>query len=157
MTIKEIAELCGATHQTILNWVHKLVDNPPKNLEGDPPKNWEGLAIKLQEAEKSGTTPADFTLEETLAIIEAGGNKTLAALLAENAANKNAVVAMQAVIPTLVESCNQIEAALNGRIDKAANAFTQLQTDVDQRIKQIRIDVADLPGQYRHMERLFGN
>ncbi|MCL2410103.1 MAG: hypothetical protein FWC97_00525 [Treponema sp.] len=84
MTIKEIAELCGVTEQTIRNWTHKVA--------GDPTKNLQGLTIKLQEAEKSGTTPADFTLEETLVIIGDGGNnKTLAALLADNAALKNAI------------------------------------------------------------------
>jgi hypothetical protein len=36
--------------------------------------------------------PADFTLEETLAIIgEGGGNKALASLLAEDARNKDAL------------------------------------------------------------------
>jgi predicted transcriptional regulator len=34
MTIKEIAELCGATEQTIRNWTHKVSDDPAKNLQG---------------------------------------------------------------------------------------------------------------------------
>jgi hypothetical protein len=60
-----------------------------EGLANDPAKNWQGLVIKLEEAEKSGKA-ADFTLDETLAIIgEGGGNKTLAALLAENAASKD--------------------------------------------------------------------
>jgi DNA-binding Lrp family transcriptional regulator len=84
MTIKEIADLCGVTEQTVLNWTHKIADDLPKNLEG--------LSVKLEEARKSGKDPADFTLDETIAIIgEGGGNKTLASLLAENAMNKNAV------------------------------------------------------------------
>jgi len=83
MTIKEIARLCGVREQTVRNWTHKAAKDPTKNLQG--------LINKLEEAEKSGTTPADYTLEETLAIIRAGGNETLASLLAENAANKNAV------------------------------------------------------------------
>jgi predicted transcriptional regulator len=84
MTIKEVAELCGVTEQTVLNWTHKVADDLPKNLEG--------LSVKLEEARKSGKDPADFTLDETLAIIGEGGkNKALASLLAENAVNKNAL------------------------------------------------------------------
>ena len=101
MTIKEIAELCAVDRRTIERWAHKVIDDPGQNAQGDglmqnakgnPAKNLQGLAEKLAEAEKSGTTPADFTIEETLAIIGEGGkNQTLAALLAENAASKNAL------------------------------------------------------------------
>jgi hypothetical protein len=85
MIIKEIAELCGVTEQTVLNWTHKVADDFPKNLEG--------LNVKLEEARKSGKDPVDFTLNETLAIIGEGGkNKALASLLAENAVTKNALV-----------------------------------------------------------------
>jgi hypothetical protein len=87
MTIKEIAELRGTNRTTVLRWAHKIAD--------DPVQNAQGLAVKLAEAEKSGKDPADFTLEETLAIIGEGGrNKALASLLAENAANKNALAVL---------------------------------------------------------------
>jgi transcriptional regulator with XRE-family HTH domain len=80
MTIKEIVELCGVKKQTILNWAHKL--------EVLNQKIWLRISEKL--AQGSPENPANFTLEETLAIIgEGGGNKMLAALLAENAANKD--------------------------------------------------------------------
>jgi hypothetical protein len=85
MTIKEITELCGVDRRTVERWAHKVSD--------DPGHFAQGLAEKLMEAEKSGKAPADFTLEETLAVIgEGGGNKVLVSLLAENAANKNALV-----------------------------------------------------------------
>jgi hypothetical protein len=82
MTVKEIAELCGVDERTIYRWVEA----------GD--KMSPGLKQKL---EKSGHgVSANFTLEETLAIIgEGGGNKTLAALLAENAENKAALTLRQ--------------------------------------------------------------
>jgi hypothetical protein len=104
MTIKEIAELCGVTEQTILNWTHKISDDPVQNAHGsvvnDLPKNAQGLTEKLAEARKSGKDPADFTLDETLTIIgDGGGNKTLASLLAENAANKDALAVYKAGSP----------------------------------------------------------
>jgi len=82
MTIKEIAELCGVSDQTILNWAHRV-----KSLNQNI---WLRISEKLEQG--SQEQPSDYDIEETLAIIGEGGkNKTLAALLAENAANKNAV------------------------------------------------------------------
>ena len=106
MTIKEIAELCGIDRTTVLRWVRKAAD--------DPLQNAQGFYEKLAEAEKSGTTPADFTLEETFAIIgEGGGNKTLAVLLAENVANKNAITAQtNRLFRELTARLDRLEAAL---------------------------------------------
>jgi predicted transcriptional regulator len=82
MTVKEIAELCGVTEQTVLNWAHKF--------DGSDQKIWSDIFKKLANAGHG--VPADFTLDETLAIIgEGGGNKALASLLAENAVNKDAL------------------------------------------------------------------
>jgi hypothetical protein len=79
MTIKEIAELCGVDQSTVNRWIH----DPACKMQA-------GILEKL---EKSGHgVSADFTLEETLTIIGEGGkNKALASLLAENAANKDAL------------------------------------------------------------------
>jgi hypothetical protein len=85
MTIKEIAELCGVSGETVRRWIHSIAD-PTQNVEGNLLQNAQGLAEKLEQAEKSGKAPANFTLEETLAIIrDGGGNKTLASLLEDNA------------------------------------------------------------------------
>jgi hypothetical protein len=102
MTIKEIAELCGVkSEQTVKNWAHKIGD--------DPARNWQGIVHKLVEAEKSGKEAADFTLEETLAIIGEGGkNKTLAALLAENAANKDKLTVVDRRYTGLQEDIERI-------------------------------------------------
>jgi hypothetical protein len=79
MTIKEIAELCGVDQSTAWRWAQE----PACKMQA-------GLTEKLTEAGHGKS--ADFTLGETLAIIgEGGGNKTLASLLAENAATKNAL------------------------------------------------------------------
>jgi transcriptional regulator with XRE-family HTH domain len=65
MTIKEIAELCGVDRRTVERWAHKL----------NPGQNAQGILEKMEQAEKSGTDPADFTLAETLVIIRDGGKK----------------------------------------------------------------------------------
>jgi hypothetical protein len=135
MTIKEIAELCGAkSEQTVKNWAHKIGD--------DPAKNWQGLAVKLAEAEKSGKDPADFTLDETLAIIgEGGGNKALASLLAENAMSKNALAVQgaQGVISLFTRLNDMLEhqSRLLDDPKKAAyeelEAFVQKNLEVDEK------------------------
>jgi transcriptional regulator with XRE-family HTH domain len=82
MTIKEIAELCGVDEDTVSRW--------SKNVKF--PQNAETLQ-KLDGIEKLKQGKAtDLPLETAVAIIRAGGRETLAALLAENAANKNALV-----------------------------------------------------------------
>jgi transcriptional regulator with XRE-family HTH domain len=66
MTVKEIADLCGVDQSTVWRWAQK--DNLLHFAKG--------IIEKLEEARKSGKDPADFTLDETLAIIgEGGGNK----------------------------------------------------------------------------------
>jgi len=76
MTVKEIAELCGVEDRTVRNWCH-----------GDRfLKEKFSLRNAIVEKLSSGSpeVPADFSLEETLAIIgDGGGNKALAALLGE--------------------------------------------------------------------------
>jgi hypothetical protein len=80
MTVKEIAELCGVDERTVYRWAEAGDILSP------------GLSKKLEKAGHG--VSADFTLDETLAIIgEGGGNKTLASLLADNAATKNALAA----------------------------------------------------------------
>jgi hypothetical protein len=83
MTIKEIAELCGVDERTVQRWIESL-----KNV-----KSGQNV-VSLQILDKLGQgKAADLSLETVVAIIRDGGkNKTLAALLEENAANKNALV-----------------------------------------------------------------
>jgi len=84
MTVKDIAELCGVSDQTVFNWMAKL--------ESLNQEIWLRIRDKL--AASSPEHPSDYNLEETLAIIgDGGGHETLAALLEENAKNKNALAA----------------------------------------------------------------
>ena len=74
MTVKEIAELCGVEDRTVRNWCHG---------ERFLKENFS-LRNAIVEKLSSGSpeVPADFSLEETLAIIRDGGkNETVAALL----------------------------------------------------------------------------
>ena len=71
MTIREIAVLSKVGERTIRRWITTLRTKCP------------GLADKMSGAQKSGT-PADFSLDETIAIVRAGGNGTFADLLKDN-------------------------------------------------------------------------
>ena len=76
MTIKEIAGLCEVSESAGRSWIAKTAESA-------------GLSAKT--ANSQGKGPARFTLEETLAIIRAGGKNTLADLLQENAARHKGI------------------------------------------------------------------
>ena len=73
MTIREIADLCETDKTTVQRWIKRIDD--AKRIEID---------AKCTEADAT-KKPARFDLREVLAIINAGGKHTMAALLAENA------------------------------------------------------------------------
>jgi hypothetical protein len=72
MTIKQIAELATSGETTIRRWAEKAS------------AKMADISAKMAKARETSVA-ADFTLPETIAIIRAGGNDTLADLLAENA------------------------------------------------------------------------
>lgn len=72
MTIREIAELCGIGETTVRRWA----DTTSAEMAD--------LRAKMAEAQETKKA-ARFTLEETLAIIRAGGKGLLADLLEQNA------------------------------------------------------------------------
>jgi transcriptional regulator with XRE-family HTH domain len=128
MTIKKIAELCGVDRRTVERWAHKVSD--------DPGQNAQGLAEKLKEAEKSGKDPADFTLDETLAIIgEGGGNKPLASLLAENARNKDALaVNAPRTREEFLTRLERIESSVTEKVAARIEHLTQLAEKIEARL-----------------------
>lgn len=89
MNIKGIAGLTGKSERTIRLWIGKISENN----SGLSPEGITGLSEKISSAEKT-KKPADFTLEETIEIIRAGGNETLANLLLDNAKSKNETALM---------------------------------------------------------------
>jgi transcriptional regulator with XRE-family HTH domain len=72
MTMEEIATLCGAGKTTVRRWVDTAC------------AKMAHLRAKMAHAFETKVA-ARFTLPETIAIIRAGGNETLADLLAQNA------------------------------------------------------------------------
>lgn len=78
MTIKEVADTANVTEKTVRGWITKASVELPE------------LSGKTTEARRKGIA-ARFTLPETIAIIRAGGNETLALLLEENANQSKAV------------------------------------------------------------------
>jgi hypothetical protein len=75
MTIKEIAELTGRARRTIQDWLTNC----------EPGEICQGILAKTARAEKEGKA-ADFTLDETIAILKAGKmGENLIAILKENA------------------------------------------------------------------------
>jgi Prophage antirepressor len=83
MTAKQIAELCEVTERAVQLWTKKADEN---------------ISEKISSAGHG--KPADFTLDEALAIIRAGGKNTLADLLADNAQKSAAPAAVPAVRPS---------------------------------------------------------
>jgi DNA-binding Lrp family transcriptional regulator len=84
MTTTEIAQAVGKTEQSILNWVKKMLD--PKFLELHPNLLDVSNSISLKAGNKDPHHPADYTQEETLAIIEAGMGADAAGIFRANAA-----------------------------------------------------------------------
>jgi len=71
MTIRQIAETCGVDERTVQRWTRAATDK------------MSSIGDKMSSS--SPMHPACFALEETIAIIRAGGRSTLADLLLENA------------------------------------------------------------------------
>jgi hypothetical protein len=117
MTIKAIADLCGVDERTVLRWAHK------DNFHSDkmsPANGKMSLRNSILEKLEHGSPerPSDFDLEEVLAIIESGGNATLAALLRENAANKSTLtlVSKSKADPSFIEQI--VEAKMNAVLSR---------------------------------------
>lgn len=89
MNIKEIAKVTGKTERSVRLWIGKTSEK----TSGLSSEIISGLKVKISDAEKT-KKPADFTLEETIAIVRAGGNETLANLLMQNAATQKAEMAV---------------------------------------------------------------
>ena len=75
MTTKEIAEAVSKPEQTVKNWVKKTSSK------------MDQVRAKMDQASHD-KKPADYDLEETVAIIEIGLGKNAAALFRENAKNR---------------------------------------------------------------------
>lgn len=79
MTLNQISGIVGKSERTIRMWISKRSENTSERSE-----IISGLSAKISEARKT-SKPAQFTLEETIEIVRAGGNENLANLLMQNA------------------------------------------------------------------------
>jgi transposase len=77
MTTKQIADAVGKEERTVQRWVKALGDKMS--------------SINDKMSSSSPVNPADYDLEETLAIIEQGMGKNAADVYRLNAASKNAI------------------------------------------------------------------
>jgi hypothetical protein len=82
MTTKQIAEAVGKTDRSVRNWIEKVcAENSSVYMENSSVCN----SIRLKAGNKDPHNPADYTLEETLAIIEAGMGPDAAGIFRANA------------------------------------------------------------------------
>lgn len=104
MKIKEISIITNVDERTVRRWTKLASDK------------MSGITDKMSGS--TSTHPADFTLEETIEIIRAGGNETLANLLLENSNMKNAL------IPATLDPC------LTNSDEKIIKALTFLHKEI---------------------------
>jgi hypothetical protein len=93
MTTKEIAKAVGKDERTVRRWVNQASDKMP------------GLSDKMSEAERT-KKPADYTLEETCLIIEAGMGPDAAGIFRANAASPQALPKSRAVTGAYLRELN---------------------------------------------------
>ncbi len=104
MTIKEIAELCNVSEQTVINWAWKAAAQAAK--ESGPEIRPEDTAIGRKLKEAGHGKPALLEIDMLLDAIRAGGRKSMADLLSENAARTAALPEpeKQLMVPSSVGS-----------------------------------------------------
>jgi len=119
MTLKEIAGLLGKTDRRLRQWITS------EKSSDDLRKKFPMISEKISEAYRK-KKPADFTLDESIAIVRAGGNETLANLLAENALNRDTATAIPADITARLDRLERmLDAAVRG-ITIANNSLMQM-------------------------------
>lgn len=85
MTTREIAQATGKTERSVRNWANKVAENSSV------------MAEKISAS--TSTHPADYDLEETIAIIEAGMGKNAAAIYRANATEKSSAMDRKMQLP----------------------------------------------------------
>jgi predicted regulator of amino acid metabolism with ACT domain len=128
MTTKQIAEAVGKDERTVRRWANRTSDR------------MSSLSDKMSEAERS-KKPADYTLEETCAIIEAGLGKNAAGIFRANAEKSapdttsiTAIIreTITAMVPMLVE-------VVRGAIPQQQIAALPAPTELSQRDQLRRV------------------
>lgn len=117
MTLNQISDLTGKTERTIRLWINKTSEEI------------SGLSAKISEAKRT-KKPAQFTLDETIEIIKAGGNETLANLLLENASRQKAIQAESTLTP---RDLNLISSLIKGIFGELDSRMVKIETRIEER------------------------
>lgn len=109
MTTKQIAEAVGKEERTVRNWVKRLAEKM--------------AAVAEKSSASSPMKPADYDLDETCAIIEAGLGKNAASLYRENARRATAPAPssggdLDAAFKAAVVALTAMVQGLDGRLSK---------------------------------------
>jgi hypothetical protein len=81
MTVKEISKTVNKTERSVRNWIEKVAEKSSVMAE-------KSSVMAEKSSASNSTHPADYTLDETIEIIETGLGKNAAAVFRANAENK---------------------------------------------------------------------
>jgi len=107
MTTKEIAEAVGKDERSVQRWANKVGDK------------MSSVSDKMSSS--SPAYPADYDLDETVAIIEAGMGANAAAIYRANA---------QTIAPAAVNGNDDLDAAFKAAVVQLTNMVTSIDTRV---------------------------
>ena len=131
MTLNQIAGLAGRDESTVRKWIKSVTGKTPE-ISGKTPLTsgiFVHISEKISDAKKS-SKPAQFTLEETIEIIKAGGNETLANLLLENANRQQAIEAESTLSP---KDINLISSLVTSIFDKLDSRMNKIEHRIEER------------------------
>lgn len=120
MTLNQIAGLTGKAESTIRSWITSAKTAGSSAKTAGSSEKMSGLSAKIAEAKRT-KKPAQFTLEETIEIIKAGGNETLANLLLENAHRQQAIEAESTLTPRDLNLISTLIKGIFGELDSRVN------------------------------------
>lgn len=120
MTLNQIAGLTGKAESTIRSWITSAKTAGSSAKTAGSSEKMSGLSAKIAEAQRT-KKPAQFTLEETIEIIKAGGNETLANLLLENAHRQQAIEAESTLTPRDLNLISTLIKGIFGELDSRVN------------------------------------
>lgn len=122
MTLNQIAGLTGKTERSIRLWINKPSEKTSDISEktSETSGKMSEIRSKISEARKTSKA-AQFTLEETIEIIKAGGNETLANLLLENAHRQQVIEAESTLTPRDLNLISTLIKGIFGELDSRVN------------------------------------
>lgn len=123
MNTREIAQTTGKDERSVRRWVKKVADKMPV------------MAVKMSAS--TSTHPADYSFDETLAIIEAGMGKNAAAIWQTNAnVTKGANLPVVPAGSVLTEKdIHLISAVVSMTVSETMKQFDERVTKIESRVE----------------------